>query len=320
MRETLATHLDALGVTHTTDAKGNLLARLGLEEKPNIVVTAHMDEIAMIVRRVGYDGKLEVGALGGLFPWKIGEGPVVVMASTGYIDGALSFGSIHTADPTSTVRRADQSSIGWPDARVITGLGKRELEALGVRPGTRVAVSPERRRLTQLGSLVGGFFLDDRADLVSWLLAIEALKSLNSSVLFAATAAEEVGGEGAKFVLRDIRPDICIALELGPSVPDAPVNLSEQPTVWADDSYSAMSAADGDLLAKLGTELGLELQFQALSRGGSDASASASQGLCARPFTLGLAMENSHGFEIMHAGAMDQLARLTVALVQALST
>ena len=64
----------------------------------------------------------------------------------------------------------------------------------------------------------------------------------------------------------------------------------------------------------------MSLLFQALSRGGSDASCAASHGLCARPITLGLAMENSHGFEVMHGGAMDNLAMLTVALVKHLSS
>ena len=73
------------------------------------------------------------------------------------------------------------------------------------------------------------------------------------------------------------------------------------------------------MLRKVAAEIGMPLQFQAFSRGGSDASCSASRGLCARPFTLGLPMENSHGFEIMHRDAMDRLADLTVALVERLA-
>jgi putative aminopeptidase FrvX len=79
-----------------------------------------------------------------------------------------------------------------------------------------------------------------------------------------------------------------------------------------------MAASDLDLIDEIGQGLGMNLQFQSLSRGGSDASASANQGLCARPFTLGLPMENTHGFEIMHPDAMEQLAKLTVALVNKL--
>lgn len=313
VREALQRQLVRLKLRHRTDAKGNLVVGSG---KPRIVVTAHMDEIAMIVRRVEPDGSLAVGPLGGMFPWKLGEGPVQVLAKEP-LDGALSFGSIHTADKGSNVCKAESAGIEWEMVRVLTGLNRDEVKAAGVRPGTRVVVHPDRRKITRLGPLVGSYFLDDRADLVSWLLALQELGEAEG-VLFAATAAEEVGGEGALYLLQEFRPEICIALELGPNAPDAPVDLSDQPTVWATDSYSTMSAEDGDLVAKIGEKLGMKLQFQALTRGGSDASCAAGHGLCARPITLGLPMENSHGFEVMHPGAMSELARLAAGLVHAL--
>ncbi|HEY3780771.1 MAG TPA: M20/M25/M40 family metallo-hydrolase [Fimbriimonadaceae bacterium] len=318
LREVLVTHVKALGLNPTEDAKGNLLVALGDGKGTPIVITAHMDEIAMIVRRVMPDGSITVGPLGGLFPWKLGEGPVQLLGRTKTVDGVLGFGSIHTADKSSTVRKADNAPIDWDMAKILTGLTLKELSKAGIRPGTRVVVHPSRRQLTKLGELVGGYFLDDRADLVSWLIALEALKDTKANIVFAATAAEEVGGEGAKFILRNLKPDICVALELGPNVEDAPVELTDQPTVWTADSYSSMSAEDGFLLDKIGEELKMDLQFQSLSRGGSDASASANQGLCARCFTLALPMANSHGCEVMHPGAMENLARLTVALVEAL--
>lgn len=313
VRDAVARHLDALGLSHRTDAKGNLIVG---SEHPRIVVTAHLDEIAMIVRRVEGDGRLRVCPLGGLYPWKLGEGPVQVLASGGPIDGVLSFGSVHTSDPASNVRQAESSSLTWDQAHVLVGQSVQDLERMGVRPGTRVVVHPMRRELMELVPWIGGYFLDDRADLVAWLLALEALGRLPEGVMFAATAAEEVGGEGALYLLSEFRPEVCIALELGPAVVDAPVALDDRPTVWATDSYATMAAADGDLVAEVATTAGIAIQWQALSSGGSDASCAASHGLCARPFTLGLPMANSHGFEVIHPGSMAALAKLTVALIE----
>lgn len=310
IRDAVAARVAAIGLASRTDAKGNLLVG---SERPRVVVTAHLDEIAMIVTRVEDDGRLRVAPLGGLFPWKLGEGPVQVLGREP-VDGVLSLGSIHTADKQANVRRADKEAIEWGMAAVLTGYSADALGGLGVRPGTRVCVHPSRRKLCFLKELVAGYFLDDRADLVSWLLALAAIGE-REGILFAATAAEEVGGEGALYLFQELRPEICIALELGPNVPDAPVELSAVPTLWVTDSYSTMAAADIDLAAGLGHDL----QFQALSRGGSDASCAASHGLCARPFTFGLPMENSHGFEVMHPGAMEALAALMVSLVQKLS-
>lgn len=306
VRDAVARHVAALGLHSRVDAKGNLL--VGRAEA-RIVVTAHLDEIGMIVRGVEPDGHLIVGPLGGLLPWKLGEGPVQIQC-TEPLDGVVSFGSIHTEDERSSIRQAGKDGLQWKHARVLTGLSESELISKGVRVGTRVAVHPSRRSLLHLGDLIAGYFLDDRADLVAWLLALEELG--DSDLLFAATAAEEVGGEGALYLLNSVRPEICIALELGPNVPDAPVAIDARPTVWVQDGYSTMAADDIELVATLG-----DVQFQALSRGGSDASCAASHGHCARPFTLGLAMENSHGFEIIHRDSIAALAQLTVKLVRA---
>ncbi|MHB8637544.1 MAG: M20/M25/M40 family metallo-hydrolase [Fimbriimonadaceae bacterium] len=318
IRTCVGGYVDKLGRARRTDAKGNLIVNLG--DKPRTVVTAHLDEIAMVVRTIEGGGSLRVGALGGLYPWKLGEGPVHILAPGGPLNGVLSFGSIHTEDAASTAVQAKQSAIDWDMAWVETGLSDGQLIGLGVRPGVRVVVHPDARGLTHLGSLVAGRFLDDRADLVAWLLALEMLADFDGDVDFVATASEETGGEGALYYLQEYRPEVCIALELGPNVPDAPAELTPAPTVWTSDGYAAMSAADGDLVTRVAAEAGIDIQYQGLSRGGSDASCAASHGLCARPITLGLAMENSHGYEIMHPEAMVNLAALTAALVRECTT
>jgi putative aminopeptidase FrvX len=316
--EAVAFRAAEMGFDPQVDAKGNVRVAFG-RPPYRIVVTAHLDEIAMMVREIEPSGQIVVGSLGGLYPWKLGEGPVQVLASDGAIDGVLGFGSIHTEDAASRARRAAEGPVKWSHARVETYLSPSELVERGVRPGTRVVIHPMRRRLLRLGDLVAGPFLDDRADLVSMLLALDELKaSPVEGVLFAATASEEVGGEGARWIMGEVRPEVCIALELGPAVTDAPVALTADPTVWTTDGYASMSAADGDLVARVARGLGIRPQWQALSRGGSDASCCAQIGLTARPITLGLPMQNSHGYETMHTGAMSELARLTVGLLREL--
>ncbi len=304
-----------LGLSSEYDAKGNLLVPVG-QGAPKAVVTAHMDEIAMIVRSIQADGSLSVGNMGGLHPWKLGETPVEIMADSGPIPGVLGFGSIHTEDKEAVSVQVRSGPLEWGMASVFTGKSSAELADVGVRVGARVVLARSRRGLWPVGDHVAGNFLDDRADLVAWLLALERQAEIGGPAMFAATTAEEVGGEGAMYLLHRLRPDVCIALEIGPSVPDAPVELTQAPSVWVADGYSAMSAADGALVARIAKEAGIPIQHQALSRGGSDASASAAIGLCARGITLSVPVQNSHGFEIMHSGAMEQLARLTVELLK----
>ncbi len=327
IREAFARHVAALGYDSQVDAKGNLLiglpgsdsppyeggARGG--DSPRIVVTAHLDEIALMVSQIEPDGRIRVAPMGGVYPWKWGEGPVEILATGESVPGVLSFGCIHTNSPASVAQQAREHPLTWDMTYVFTGMDGAELASRGVRPGIRIVLARDRRSVRELGEYVASYFLDDRADLAAMLLALEQLKdqSLPAGVIFAATVYEETGGEGARYLLHKIQPDICIALEIGPSVPECPFEPDAQPTIWVQDGYSSMPARDIDLLAGITAELGQEPHWQTLPRGGSDATCTAALGLCARPITLGLPVENSHGFEIMHKDAPRELARLLAA-------
>jgi len=323
VREYVAGHARALGYEAHEDAKGNLIVPLsssGGAIRPSIVVTAHLDEIALLVTRIEADGAFQVAPLGGAHVWKWGEGAVEAMGKNGAsVPGVLSLGGIHTTAPGSVAQMARSGAVpDWPDARVVTGRAPADLARAGVRVGSRVVLARARRSLWDLGeddSLTAAYFLDDRADLVAWLLALAALRGRSDldGIVFAATASEEVGGEGALFLLHETRPDVCVALEIGPRTPDADFPLGPDPTVWVTDTFATIDPRDLDLLEDAASETGLTLYPQAVTRGGSDASCAASRGLCARPVTLAFAADNSHGFEIMHRDAPQSLARLLVA-------
>lgn len=316
IREVVQSECHRLGYKGKVDGKGNFVIPSG--SKSSVLVTAHLDEIALIVTAV-LDGELAVTSLGGIHPWKLGEGPVAILGEKGPIDGVLGFGSIHSDAPNSICPVVEQSGLAWSNACVFTGLTDSELAERGVGVGSRVVVHKSRRALQPVGEFISGYFLDDRADLASWLLALAELKDSPLPATFAATAAEEVGGEGAQYLMHALHPEVCIALELGPVVPDSTAKLNPNPTLWVKDGYSTMASADIHLVQSVAKSTGVEIQLQALSRGGSDATCAASRGLCARPITLGLPMENSHGFEIIHRDAVENLAKLTVALVQQLA-
>ena len=325
VRDVLIRELDRAGILWSVDARGNLLATTGdvIPDNPRIVVTAHLDEIALMVQRINPDGNLAVLPLGGAHPWKWGEGPVDILCGETPLQGVLSFGSIHTTDASTAIQKSrDGKAITWSDAKVITGIPADQLPE-SLRSGTRIVLSKERRVPVRLGvnaELIAAPFLDDRADCVTWLQTLIALKADDAcpDVLFAATTAEELGGHGALWLLGGTRPEICIALEIAPIAPDNDLRLSATPTCWSTDGYSPTSPQDLDLVAEAAKAAGTGVSFHALTRGGSDASCGAAAGHCARPITLALPVDNTHGFEVMHIGAIDALARLTTALLQIL--
>jgi putative aminopeptidase FrvX len=322
VRAWLEAQVRALGYTAETDAKGNLLVAIGTGpvHGPSVLVTAHMDEIALMVKQVEPDGKVRVAAYGGVQPWKWGEGPVDILTRRGPLPAILSFGSVHTEDASSVAEHARRNPLQWDRAYLFTGMESDELEAAGVRPGLRVVLGASRRAVTEFGPFVASYFLDDRADLAAWLRALEMLGAEGAPpgrrILFAATASEETGGEGVQYLLHTRPADVCVALEIGPRTPEADFAIDSAPTIWVRDAYAAMEAIDGEILADCCDEIGVAPHWQYLSRGGSDASCAAARGLTARPVTLGLAVENSHGYEIMHREAPDALARLLLAYLR----
>lgn len=323
IRDAVSAHAADLGYATRVDAKGNLLIA-GVDSigsNARIVVTAHLDEIALMVSRIEMDGRILVTPLGGVYPWKWGEQPVEALSHPETVPGILSFGCIHTNSPASMAQQARERPLVWDMTYVFTGLSAANLGSRGVRPGVRITLARSRRTVEQLGQFVASHFIDDRADLVAMLLALESLKDrgLPAGVAFAATVYEETGGEGARYLLHEHRPDVCIALEIGPSVPESAFEPDDQPAIWAMDGYSSTTAADLEMLHQVAREIGQKPHWQTLSRGGSDASCSAALGLCARPITLGLPVENSHGFEVMHRDAPRELARLLVAILDGLA-
>jgi putative aminopeptidase FrvX len=326
VRDAVANRLRSLDLSAAVDAKGNLVVNVPGTSEPearaSVVVTAHLDELALMVTEVDASGGLHVVPMGGLHPWKWGEQPVEVLADGGALTGVLSFGCIHTSSPHSVAQQARSAPLVWDQATVFTGRSPGELRRIGVRPGNRVVLARARREVIELGQHVAAYFLDDRADLAAWLIALQTLIAapLPVPVVFAATVSEEVGGEGALYLLHSLRPDVCIALEIGPSVPESPGPIDEQPTIWVTDTFSSMAARDATLLAMVAEECGMRPRWQALTNGGSDASCAASRGAVARPITLGLPVENSHGLEIMHREAVDVLARYLVEVLRRLSS
>jgi putative aminopeptidase FrvX len=261
---------------------------------------------------------------GGAYAWKWGEGPVDILTRKGAIPAVLSFGSIHTNHEASVAQYGRENPMTFKQTYLFTGESASALEAAGVRPGVRVVLSKSRRVVTQMGAFLASYFLDDRADLAVWLMALERLKATpllrHGTLIFAATASEEVGGEGARYLLTRHPADICIALEIGPKTPDADFPIDAQPSIWVRDGYAAMDARDGDMLTDCCAALGQNPHWQYLSRGGSDASCAATLGLTARPVTLAFPVENSHGYEIMHTQAAEELTRLLIAYLGALGS
>lgn len=315
--ERVRAYLDGLGVAHEQDPGGNVLVRLPGQEPDaaTICYAAHMDEIGMVVTAIEPNGDLRVDRTGGLYPWKIGEGPVEIVGDgVESTIGVLSMGSTHGAG-------AGEGGVTWADVRIVTGLTPAALKARGVRPGSTAVPMRQMRGPVLFGPaqdpLVGAWTFDDRMGVVALLRLVERLHTTGAQpvhpTLIAFTVSEEVGGHGAKIVADRERPEIFISVDGSPIPPGTPLELDGRPGVWSKDRLAHYDQRLIRDLMAAAQQAGTELQPVVYDGAASDASLLSYSGGAYRIACVGHVRGNSHGYEIARLSVFDHLLETLAA-------
>jgi len=301
----LLDHLRRLEVECWKDLAGNILARLpGRDSSRSRAITAHKDEIAAIVKRIGPAGRIEVGKLGGAFPWVYGEGVVDLLGDKRVISGVLSFGSRHVSHESPQKCHQEENALKWENVWIETKLSEEELAAAGIRPGTRMVVGKHRKRPFRLGDYVSSYTLDNKASVAILLLLAASQQRPAFDVYLAFTAKEEVGAIGAMYFTRQCTVDELIALEICPKSAEYPLQSDRQPVLVSQDGYGLYDEDLNRQLRGIAGRRGIELQNVVLNGFGSDASIVMKNGAVPRAACLGFPTDNTHGYEIAHLQAI----------------
>ncbi|MDX1613083.1 MAG: M20/M25/M40 family metallo-hydrolase [Candidatus Promineifilaceae bacterium] len=295
------------GYEPETDPAGNVLVRLP-GPGPKLCVASHLDEIGLVVTNVEKDGTLRVHRSGGLYPWKLGEGPLEILGDQRSVSGVLSMGSTHRRD-------ADQQRVGWDDVRVLTGLSVHQLDEAGVRPGSPAVPTRERRGPLLFGDpadpLVGAWTFDDRAGMAMLLYFLQQLAEggtrVRQQTIIAFTVREEEGGHGAKLLCQREEPALFIAVDGCPMPPGVPLTLDGRPGIWSKDR---LAHYDQQVLIELmaaAEAAGTALQPVVYESAASDASLVFAAGAAPRVACFGHVRANSHGYEVARLAVFDHV-------------
>ena len=313
----LLSKLESMNFQPELDSAGNVIVRLAGQspDRPTICYAAHMDEIGMTVTQIHSDGNLRVERLGGLIPWKIGETPVTILGDNGEITGMLSLGSGHS-------RKVVDAGPSWDSAKIITGLSPEALANQGIRIGAAVVPTREVRGPFVFGDdafpWVGSWTFDNRLAIVSCLQALEALQNQRiqpqSPLTIAFTVEEEIGCLGAKVLAQRERPEIFIAVDGSPLVPECPIALDGRPGIRSRDRVATYDQALLREICLISSTAGVELQPVVYSGAASDASLVYSIGASPRVACLGYVRDSSHGFEVAPLITFDHLTTTLVSL------
>lgn len=282
-------------------------------EREAVRVMAHMDEIAVIVKRVHADGRLRVIKLGGLLPISFGQIPVDIMGDEGIVPGILSIGSLHVTKESARLGdSANDDVLDWDDVFITTRLSQSQLLERGVHPGTRVVVGQYMRRLFEFEDCIAGHFMDDRALILVGIETMRALAAqkarLSRDVYFVCTVEEEVTCSGAQYAAKNLPGEEVIALEVGPVAPEYNTELCERPIVLYGDMRGFYSTSVADGLKRAVEAVGITPQLALFENFASDASSVIAAGNTCRAGALCIPTQNTHGFEIIHIAAIPAAA------------
>ncbi|OBH39168.1 peptidase M42 [Mycobacterium sp. E342] len=286
-------------------------------------VMAHLDELSMLVKRVEPDGTLHLTQLGTMYPGNFGLGPVAVLGENETLTAVLTLGSEHTTQESQRIwqTKPDQGdkALDWDHVYVFTGRSTGELEAAGVRPGTRVCVDRSKRTLVEFGGYLGCYFLDDRAAVTALLRAARLLHERAQrpvdDVYLVFTTNEEIGGVGGTYASGSLPGTLTLALEVGPTEREYGTSVSGGPIVGYSDALCVYDKDVADRLMGIAADLGLSPQPAVLGAFESDASHSKANGLTPRAGLLCVPTLSTHGFEVIPRSAIDDMASIIVEFV-----
>lgn len=176
--------------------------------KPHIMLDAHIDEVGMVVTYIEEKGFLRVAACGGIDNRLLLAAPVTVHAKGGRIPGVICSIPPHLNKDKSGSKNKKTDEI-YID---IGAADKASAEKL-VRAADRVTIDSQPREL--LNGLVSGKAIDDRAGCVSLLKALEYLDGqFDCGLTVVFSSMEEVGGQGARTAAYAVDPTHAVVVDV----------------------------------------------------------------------------------------------------------
>jgi len=261
------------------DSIGNVVATLkGNEPGPKILVTAHMDEVGFIVKKIEPNGLLRFEQLGGHDDRILLAQKVTVRSKSGPRLGVIGTISAHYKkfDAPEKVRNHRQLYID------VGAESPEEVAELGIEVGDPItwASTVEHLGSEQTGKIVGKGF-DDRAGCAAIIKLFEELQERDfaGEVIALFAVQEEVGLRGAKVALANVDFDVAIALDTT-AVSDTPEDVMDDSLKLGGgagikilDASLIAHPAVKDKLTELARNNGIAYQFEIFPGIGTDAGA-----------------------------------------------
>lgn len=266
-------HLRSRGLDPTTDRLGQVSVTVGSGPGNVTLVTAHLDQLGLVVADIDPRGYLRAQRLGGV-PERVLPGlHMVIHTDKGEIPAVVGVKSHHLTPPEDKYRA---QAVG--ELFLDVGASKPEDVAnLGVRVGDPCTYRFAWSALD--GGRVATSSLDDRVGVATLLALVDRLQGqpARGTVHLAFTTQEEFHVRGALALVERYRPDVVVNVDVAPATdtPDltgsSPVQLGAG-AVLSRMSFHGRGTLGGliphpalvRLVEEVAQERGCALQYQAI--------------------------------------------------------
>ncbi|MDH3271093.1 MAG: M42 family metallopeptidase [Gemmatimonadota bacterium] len=276
VRRVVVAEFEALGAAIEYDGLGSVHAELPASgDGPRVMVTAHLDEVGLMVQHITSDGFIRVKNLGGFLGHAYPDQRWTILGRNGPVLAISGLPTVHVST------NAQRSQV-WSVDQVALDVGatsREEVEAMGVRPGDGIAPWSPFAVLPNDRYAAKGW--DDRVGLAVMIAAARRIRAegieLPGDVVWVATTQEEIGLRGAQTAVDHARPDIGISIEAGVSADypgigptQAQERLGSGPGIFLLDSSMIPNRRFRDFFFDVAEQEGIPLQPDVLTGYGED--------------------------------------------------
>ena len=314
IQKCVAQLIEELGYACEYVHKGGVICDLGGEGDP-LVVTAHLDDIGLMVRHINADGTLNVCPVGGLYPvYCMSENVRVYTRDDRVYTGTIcrTPNSIHVTEEeirqTLGDFRKNVCVVLDEDVR-----NEQQVRDLGIDTGDMIALEP---RFEYRNGYLKSRFIDDKACAAALLGVMKAVKENDLKLkrkVYAYFAMYEEIGHGTTYLPADTK-DI-LAIDIAPTGPEQ--NSDEHKvSLFAKDSRFPYHYEMTNELRRCAIDNGIDYVMDIFTpHYGTDGDGSVLAGYDIRHAAIGPGTANSHGYERTHIKGLENTYALTLAYI-----
>lgn len=243
-----------------TDALGNVIGLKRGTSGKKVMLSAHMDQIGLIVLDIDEKGFLRFAPVGGI-------DPEATICREVVFDNGVRGVTYYEEEKVQGMPKLSQMFID-------IGCKTREEAEAHVSVGDICTYAPH---FIDMGSRVACGALDDR---ICCAILVEVMKKLDSphDVYVVFTSQEEVGLRGGKAAAYSVDPDFGINLDVTasadtPECEKMPMAMGMGPAIKYMDRSAVITKPVIDFMHRIANDRGIRTQNEILKYGGTDAGA-----------------------------------------------